>query len=160
MFTRSFFYVPFFYLFFWVQFQHSVRTLWKDRKGVLGLSPRKKKLKLVHFCAKKTPKNWHYWKHKIKGKLLRLTPSKFQRNSGGRVVKLLACGARGPGFATWISVVSKSPRQSAVSVKLRAPVHGALRRRPIVWTISRLEFQRLVISCCHVAIWLNTTKAT
>ena len=38
-------------------------------------------------------------------------------------------------------IVSKSSRLSAVSVKLRAPnVRGALRRRPIVWTISRLHF--------------------
>ena len=43
-------------------------------------------------------------------------------SSGGRVVKLLACGARGPGFV--------SP-----------PRH--------------LNFQRLVISCFQVEIWLK-----
>ena len=43
-------------------------------------------------------------------------------SSGGRVVKLLACGARGPGF--------DSP-----------PRH--------------LDFQRLVISCFQVEIWLK-----
>ena len=42
--------------------------------------------------------------------------------SGGRVVKLLACGARGPGFDS-------------------LPRH--------------LNFQRLVISCFQVAIWLK-----
>ena len=45
-----------------------------------------------------------------------------RRSSGGRVVKLLACGARGPGF--------DSP-----------PRH--------------LNFQRLVISCFQVEIWLK-----
>ena len=44
----------------------------------------------------------------------------------------------------WISVafclVRKSSRQSAVSVELRRSVCGALRRQPIVWTISRLPF--------------------
>ena len=43
-------------------------------------------------------------------------------SSGGRVVKLLVCGARGPGFV--------SP-----------PRH--------------LNFQRLVISCFQVEIWLK-----
>ena len=46
-------------------------------------------------------------------------------SSGGRVVKLLACGARGPGF---------DPR----------PRH--------------LNFQRLVISCFQVEIWLKERK--
>ena len=44
------------------------------------------------------------------------------RSSGGRVVKLLACGARGPGF-------DSRPRH--------------------------LNFQRLVISCFQVEIWLK-----
>ena len=44
------------------------------------------------------------------------------RSSGGRVVKLLACGARGPGF-------DSRPRH--------------------------LDFQRLVISCFQVKIWLK-----
>ena len=48
-------------------------------------------------------------------------------SSGGRVVKLLACGARGPGF--------DSP-----------PRH--------------LNFQRLVISCFQVEIWLKIAKST
>ena len=43
-------------------------------------------------------------------------------SSGGRVVKLLACGARGPGF------------------------HSRSRH---------LSFQRLVISCFQVDIWLK-----
>ena len=43
-------------------------------------------------------------------------------SSGGRVVKLLACGARGPGFDS----------------------------RP-----HHLNFQRLVISCFQVEIWLK-----
>ena len=43
-------------------------------------------------------------------------------SSGGRVVKLLACGARGPGF-------DSRPRH--------------------------LNFQRLVISCFQVEIWLK-----
>ena len=43
-------------------------------------------------------------------------------SSGGRVVKLLACGARGPEFDSW-------PRY--------------------------LNFQRLVISCFQVEIWLK-----
>ena len=43
-------------------------------------------------------------------------------SSGGRVVKLLACGARGPGFDS-------------------RPCH--------------LNFQRLVISCFQVEIWLK-----
>ena len=43
-------------------------------------------------------------------------------SSGGRVVKLLACGARGPGFDSWL---------------------------------RHLNFQRLVISCFQVAIWLK-----
>ena len=46
----------------------------------------------------------------------------FAGSSGGRVVKLLACGARGLGFDS--------------------------RRR-------HLNFQRLVISCCQVEIWLK-----
>ena len=45
----------------------------------------------------------------------------FCRSSGGRVVKILACGAKGPGF-------DSRPRH--------------------------LNFQRLVISCFQVAIWL------
>ena len=48
--------------------------------------------------------------------------SRAVRSSGGRVVKLLACGARGPGL---------DPR----------PRH--------------LDFQRLVISCFQVEIWLK-----
>ena len=47
---------------------------------------------------------------------------KHGRSSGGRVVKLLACGARGPGF-------DSRPRH--------------------------LDFQRLVISCFQVEIWLK-----
>ena len=46
----------------------------------------------------------------------------YCRSSGGRVVKLLACGARGPGF-------DSRPRH--------------------------LNFQRLVISCLQVEIWLK-----
>ena len=46
----------------------------------------------------------------------------FLWSSGGRVVKLLACGARGPGF-------DSRPRH--------------------------LNFQRLVISCFQVEIWLK-----
>ena len=46
----------------------------------------------------------------------------FIGSSGGRVVKLLACGARGPGF-------NSRPRH--------------------------LNFQRLVISCFQVSIWLK-----
>ena len=46
----------------------------------------------------------------------------FIGSSGGRVVKLLACGARGPGF-------DSRPRH--------------------------LNFQRLVISCFQVKIWLK-----
>ena len=46
----------------------------------------------------------------------------FEGSSGGRVVKLLACGARGPGF-------DSRPRH--------------------------LNFQRLVISCFQVEIWLK-----
>ena len=49
-------------------------------------------------------------------------PPIFQRSSGGVVVKLLACGAIGPGF-------DSRPR--------------------------RYDFQRLVISCFQVAMWLK-----
>ena len=54
-----------------------------------------------------------------------MKPSKLSHtitSSGGRVVKLLACGARGPGF-------DSRPRH--------------------------LNFQRLVISCFQVEIWLK-----
>ena len=53
-----------------------------------------------------------------------------------------------------LGLVSKSSRLSAVSVKLRAPnsVRGALRRRPIVWTISRLRLVlKFGISASHIS---------
>ena len=58
----------------------------------------------------------------LEAMLVRGIVLKMKGSSGGRVVKLLACGARGPGF-------DSRPRH--------------------------LDFQRLVISCFQVEIWLK-----